>query len=375
LHDFRDKPEATKCIKCRQRGRQNYFAKKGRVDVLPNPHPRSTSQTKHSHNASAGVGHQHHLPPNLADPAQAARYTTSYDLYGDVEESLAPRLTSNRQKDMQKNRISRYQERTLNGVPVGPNAAKYMKNAANAANMSQSGYPPDMMMMGFGPRRDRSNSINSLLHGYNELPLDFQMYDGGDYDINDAEGEDSRSRSNTLLSMTGSMYSGDDKNKTGAGAEAGAGTGAGGRVRTASSGGGGRNRTTSEEWGNLAQASAAGQFHLVSHDMFKDPAEQGGGGGGGSGGGGGGGFQAPGAPGAGVAFAPSVSNGSVVGPGGSGDRKRRVSIDLTNYFSGGWTAAPAGDVDGGDGGPGGGEAFESKRARNNSISEILSSII
>ena len=46
LHDFRDKPEATKCIKCRQRGRQNYFAKKGRVDVLPSPHPRSTSQTK-----------------------------------------------------------------------------------------------------------------------------------------------------------------------------------------------------------------------------------------------------------------------------------------------------------------------------------------
>tara|TARA_B110000090_G_C12981949_1_gene293127 strand:- start:4 stop:234 length:231 start_codon:yes stop_codon:yes gene_type:complete len=33
LHDFRDKPEATKCIKCRQRGRQNYFAKKGRGDA------------------------------------------------------------------------------------------------------------------------------------------------------------------------------------------------------------------------------------------------------------------------------------------------------------------------------------------------------
>ena len=28
LHDFRDKPEATKCIKCRQRGRMNYFSKK-----------------------------------------------------------------------------------------------------------------------------------------------------------------------------------------------------------------------------------------------------------------------------------------------------------------------------------------------------------
>ena len=58
-------------------------------------------------------------------------------------------------------------------------------------------------------------------------------------------------------------------------------------------------------------------------------------------------------------------------------RKRRVSIDLSNYFSGG---GPAGGSAGDDAGTeavakAGSESFETKRARNNSISEILSSII
>lgn len=331
LHDFRDKPEATKCIKCRQRGRQNYFAKKGRVDVLPNPHPRTTSTTKHNLMA-ASVANAH-----MTDPAHNGRYATPYEMYGDVDEAMAPRLTSSRQKDMQKNRMNRYQDRAMT---MGANATKYMKNAAAAANISQTSYQ-DSMMIGYGPRRDRSNSVNSLLQGYNELPLDFQMYDGQEYDglnnNDDDEAGGGRSRSNTLLSV-GSIY--DDKR-------------GGGAQRRMS---GTRNRTTSEEWGNLAQATASGQFNLVSQDMFK-PEE---------------GTAHPQFVQSGAG--PSAANASGIPPmpqaaGGDGGRKRRVSIDLTNYFSAGWTG------DGDNEGGGNNEAFETKRARNNSISEILSSII
>ena len=58
--------------------------------------------------------------------------------------------------------------------------------------------------------------------------------------------------------------------------------------------------------------------------------------------------------------------------GGEGGRKRRVSIDLTNYFSGGGGWTGEGDNEGGGGNN---ESFETKRARTNSISDILSSII
>lgn len=335
LHDFRDKPEATKCIKCRQRGRQNYFAKKGRVDVLPNPHPRTNTTQKHNLMASS-VANAH-----MTDPAHGGRYATPYEMYGDVDEAMAPRLTSNRQKDMQKNRMSRYQDRSM---PMGANASKYMKNAAAAANIAQNPYPPDMMMIGYGPRRDRSNSINSLLHGYTDLPLDFQMYDGQDYDLKDDDEEagDGRSRSNTLLSV-GSVY--DDKK----------GGGGGGQQQQQRRPSGARNRTTSEEWGSLAQATAS---TLVS-DMFKDQEgtthPQ---------------FMQP-------VVAPSGGSSSGMPPmppqaGGEGGRKRRVSIDLTNYFSGGGGWTGEGDNEGGGGNN---ESFETKRARTNSISDILSSII
>lgn len=339
LHDFRDKPEATKCIKCRQRGRQNYFAKKGRVDVLPNPHPRS-SQSKHTIMVSS-VANSH-----LTDPTHGGRgYATPYDMYADVDEAMAPRVTSSRQKDMQKNRLNRFPDRSMN--MGGPNSNKYMKQGAGPAPLQQQQYPPDMMMIGFGARRDRSNSINSLLHGYNELPLDFQMYDGQDYDINndDDEAGGGRSRSNTLLSVS-SIYDGDKAKSSSNQQRRSSGT---------------RNRTTSEEWGNLAQATAGGQFNLGS-DMFKDSEAA---------------AAHPLLPGTGIAGGsaglPPTSTGVVAGAGSDGPRKRRVSIDLTNYFGGG--ATWSGGADDGDAEPGSSEAFETKRARNNSISEILSSII
>jgi hypothetical protein len=45
LHEFRDKPEATKCIKCRQRGRLNYFSKKmgeGECEIMQLENPGSS---------------------------------------------------------------------------------------------------------------------------------------------------------------------------------------------------------------------------------------------------------------------------------------------------------------------------------------------
>ncbi len=272
---------------------------------------------------------------HLADPNHGGRYAAPYDMYAEMDEAMAPRVTSSRQKDMQKNRMSRFQDRGMGGLH-----ANYMKQGGAGAGLQQQAYPQDVMMFGYGARRDRSNSINSLLHGYNELPLDFQMYDGQDYDINDVdEAGGGRSRSNTLLSV-GSIY--DDKSRSGANPS-----------RRGS--GGTRNRTTSEEWGNLAQATTTG----VSPDMFKDSETT---------------HPQFVQSGAGMAAGSVVlphAGAVATGPGLDGGRKRRVSIDLTNYFGGGW----GGGADDGDAEAGSAQAFETKRTRNNSISEILSSII
>ncbi len=375
LHDFRDKPEATKCIKCRQRGRQNYFAKKGRVDVLPSPHPRGTSQTKH-------LASQQHIIHGVADGhgGHGGRFTSQYDMYGETDETLAPRVTSNRQKDMHKNRINKYHERNVGQAPGG----RYVNKAqANAAQERQ--FPDYYQMMGSG-RRDRSNSVNSLLHGYNELPLDFlpgQMADGTDeygLRMNDEEDEGGggRSRSNTLLSI-GSIYGLDDKpgrkdsiggvslrNQTGRVGER-------------------RSRVGSEEWGNLSHPSAGAQYTLVTQDMFRDMATDSGAGpvmngvsiplGG----------IAADSSGLATGGVPPPHGGDDVGGGGAPTsdtqlppRKRRVSIDLSNYFSGGSSVGGMAAAEDGGGeavSRADGESFETKRARNNSISEILSSII
>ena len=382
LHDFRDKPEATKCIKCRQRGRQNYFAKKGRVDVLPSPHPRGTTQTKHL------ASHQHnHHGINDGMSAQGGRFASQYDMYGETDEALAPRVTSSRQKDMHKNRMNKFQERNIGPNGHGAGGRYVNKAQANAAQEHQ--FPDYYTMMGTG-RRDRSNSVNSLLHGYNELPLDFLpgnvMNDGtDDYGLRVNEDDDGegggRSRSNTLLSV-GSGWGLDDKpgRKDSIG---------GVSLRNpAGRPGGGRKRVGSEEWGNLSNPNAGGgQYTLVTQDMFRDMATDGNAGPVMNG------VSIPlGGIGAGITGATdgvaSQRAGAQQRQGGGGadgppsdmqlpPRKRRVSIDLSNYFSGGGSAGGTGGAEDGVAGEGGagGETFETKRARNNSISEILSSII
>ena len=110
--------------------------------------------------------------------------------------------------------MNKFQERNMG--PNGYTGGRYVNKAhANAAQERQ--FPDYYQMMGSG-RRDRSNSVNSLLHGYNELPLDFlpgQVADGPDeYGLRTNEEDEEygtgRSRSNTLLSIA-SLYSLDDR--------------------------------------------------------------------------------------------------------------------------------------------------------------------
>ena len=86
LHDFRDKPEATKCIKCRQRGRQNYFAKKGRGDLASLP-PQNNKSLEGDNDHILVHGHGGGNARGNATGMQ------NYDYYMDDQVGIGPRAT------------------------------------------------------------------------------------------------------------------------------------------------------------------------------------------------------------------------------------------------------------------------------------------
>lgn len=242
LHDFRDKPEATKCIKCRQRGRQNYFAKKGRGDLatLPPPVKGGGSDLDHDHL-------MHHSGSSSRGMSNSQQTGQSYDYYMDDQSGMGPRVTSQRQQALQKNRMSKKgQGGQSNSKPKNGRGGHY--------NMGANQYLIDNTAMGdmsvFHRPHDhtRGESFSSLING-SYLPDDQNLLPLGD---DDDDLSDSRDRSDTLLSITSVGLSG-------LGDSLGISTNKGSKRI-------GRNRVGSDDWdvGN----SNLGNFGYLTSNIF-----------------------------------------------------------------------------------------------------------
>ncbi len=234
LHDFRDKPEATKCIKCRQRGRQNYFAKKGRGDVISLLPPNAKI---------GGEGELDHTPlirPLVQQPR------SDYDFYPEEGPALGgPRLTSSRQVALQKNRMSKSR-----GVPTNPKSRNGGARGDRYANTQYIITDPAMEAMHRPLDHERANSFSSLLGGSYLPGDDGELLLGDDDDI---AGNDtgSRSRSDTLLSISSVGLAGLGESL--------------GIISTGKGKTSGRMRRGSEEWDMLASSQYTA---LLSQDPF-----------------------------------------------------------------------------------------------------------
>jgi hypothetical protein len=258
LHDFRDKPEATKCIKCRQRGRQNYFAKKGRGDLvtlLPQ--------------AKGGASDLNDIDPHMHVPTVSSsrgpmgtnnsNRTTEYgEYYLDEHIGVGPRVTSSRQKSLQQNRMNKKQSgMSVGRAKNGRGGQLYTSN--HGGYIVDDGYDhiPLAMTNGRPHDHDRASSFSSLLNG---------NYGGDDssnlLNLGDTDDGLGRQRSDTLLSISSVGLAGLGESlgvhAPGKGSGSGSGSGSGGKPR--------RSRVGSDDWDY--PPNNGNQFGLLDQDMF-----------------------------------------------------------------------------------------------------------
>jgi len=243
LHDFRDKPEATKCIKCRQRGRQNYFAKKGRGDVISLMPPANVK----------GGGLDSEMDHIGGRPLQHAMPRGEYDYYQeDVSSSGGPRVTSSRQVALQKSRLSKNKGGAASGSKSRNGGLRNERLYGNNNYIITDPSMDNAYAYARPHDHERANSFSSLLAG-SYLPGDDGEGGGlllGEDDDNAYMG--SRPRSDTLLSIS-------SVGLAGLGESLGV-VSSGKQGKQA-----GRTRRGSEEWDLLA----SGQYSaMLTQDVF-----------------------------------------------------------------------------------------------------------